>query len=119
MRISDWSSDVCSSDLLRRPDDRFDCGSCARHRGQLTKVEPARVVALVIAVDRRERDAERKAPVAVPQRHDARSRRGFENHRPAIALARPRMAFAPAPALGETAPAEALGDRKTGGEGKR
>src|SRR3546814_5562290 len=58
---------------LRRPDDRFDRGSSARHRGQLTKVEPVRVFALVIAVDRREGDAERKPPIAVPQRHDARS----------------------------------------------
>src|SRR3546814_19936811 len=81
---------------LRRPDDRFDRGSSARHRGQLTKVEPARVFALVIAVDRRERNAKRKPPIAVPQRNAARPRRGVENHRRAIAFDRARMAFEPA-----------------------
>src|SRR3546814_16928165 len=93
---------------LRRPDDRFDRGSSARHRGQLTKVEPVRVFALVIAVDRREGDAERKPPIAVPQRHAARPRPGVETTRRAIALDRARTAFEPAPAIGEAPPAEPL-----------
>src|SRR3546814_5349845 len=94
---------------LRGPAYRLDRGSGARHRGQLTKVEPARVFALVIAVDRRERNAKRKPPIAVPQRHDARPRRGVENHRRAIAFDRARMTFEPAPAIGEAPPAEAIG----------
>src|SRR3546814_1242318 len=41
MRISDWSSDVCSSDLLFRPDGCV-CSQCSRTRYQLRRAPSER-----------------------------------------------------------------------------
>src|SRR3546814_7418593 len=80
MRISDWSSDVCSSDLF----------------------------ALVIAVEHGERDAIGPSPIAVPQRDDAGPRRRFEHQRGTIARNRARMAFEPEAVIGKAPPAETI-----------
>src|SRR3546814_9617614 len=70
-------------------------GDFAFDRGQRAKVEPARVFALVIAVEHGERDAIGPSPIAVPQRDDAGPRRRFEHQRGTIARNRARMAFEP------------------------
>src|SRR3546814_5042144 len=50
MRISDWSSDVCSSDLyLRVDDDLYDVAGLEGRR-----INPAREIALVLGVPQRE-----------------------------------------------------------------
>src|SRR3546814_18322694 len=75
-------------------------------RGQRAKVEPARVFALVIAVEHGERDAIGPSPIAVPQRDDAGPRRRFEHQRGTIARNRARMAFEPEAVIGKAPPAE-------------
>src|SRR3546814_14373847 len=68
MRISDWSSDVCSSDL----GDAWDAVRRDRHAGQ------ERPVALLVAgLGGGERGRPHRAAVeAAPERHDARPPRG-------------------------------------------
>src|SRR3546814_8918024 len=52
MRISDWSSDVCSSDLLRRRSDRGVTRILAVHRDQqLGVVKELRDVVLALVAD--------------------------------------------------------------------
>src|SRR3546814_17239177 len=79
MRISDWSSDVCSSDLEHRPAERpADAGDAADHPSLFADDGgggPARIAA--DRADRRRHDAERqrKAPrVRGPRQHQYRRR---------------------------------------------
>src|SRR3546814_3472106 len=89
-------------------------GDFAFDRGQRAKVEPARVFALVIAVEHGERDAIGPSPIAVPQRDDAGPRRRFEHQRGTIARNRARMAFAPEAVIGKATPAETIDRNEIG-----
>src|SRR3546814_3132545 len=76
MRISDWSSDVCSSDLAGRPDHPGEAEAVGRKRGRMNIDMPACDRAVVqhphsrnVAVD--------KAQLDLLARHDIVAEAGF------------------------------------------
>src|SRR3546814_4314637 len=91
MRISDWSSDVCSSDLAGRPDHPGEAEAVGRKRGRMNIDMPAGDRAVVqhphsrnVAVD--------KAQLDLLARHDIVAEAGFAGGHQSLEVERPGAA---------------------------